>query len=243
MTDQYRPKCVSCDHVLNAVDEIGRVACRRCEASVREHLDELCGPDGLFAQVVWLGTEALTPGRSGRGSNDPVVKTSKTSAPSPVVVSTVNLLGAGGVVHTLQRWVREWYADLGFRQPIWRGQHHFVVLVAPGNQKVRRPGQLDNTARALLNNLPWAAENRQDFGDFLRDVRGFVHDANSAVDPTATRPLRIQVGRCPGKKNDLVCNAQLMADPYAPAIRCANCGTSWPRRSWPSLRQAMRPGA
>lgn len=240
MINQSRPTCVGCGHVLNPVTESGRFACRPCEASVKVNLNHLAGPDGLFAQVVWLGTSALTAGGGGRSSNDPVVKTSKTSAPSPVKIQAMNLLGAGGVVHTLQRRVGQWYDELGFRQPVWRGQHHFVLLLAPGGTKVHRPGQLDNTVRVLLNNLPWAAEHRQDFGEFAHEVHRFVEDARKVIDPTTPAPVRVMVGHCPGRVGDLVCNAQLMADPFALQIRCANCGTSWPRTEWASLSQKMR---
>lgn len=200
----------------------------------------LAGPDGLFARLVWRGTDALTPS-GGRNNNDPAVKSSKTSAPSPVRIQAMNLLGAGGVVHTLQRWVGSWYADLGFRPPVWRGQHHFVMLLAPGGVKVPRPGQLDNTARALLNNLPWAVEHRDDFGDFSHDLWRFVEDSRSAIDPTMAKPIKVMIGRCPSEVDGLTCGAKLMVDPFANSIRCANCGTSWKRADWSLLSAKMRP--
>lgn len=241
MNHPDRPKCVGCNHTLSPVDEAERLVCRRCEDVVKEHLESLAGPDGLFAQLVWKGTEAL--GRSGgQRSNDPVVKQSKITAPSPVRDQAMNLLGAGGVVHTLQRWVGLWYAELGFRQPVWKGQHHYVILLGPGGVKVRRPGQLDNTIRVLLNNLPWACEHRADFGDFSREVWRFTQDSQSAIDPTVPRPRKVMVGHCPNEVGDLKCGAQLMADPFATSIRCANCGTSWGRQEWVSLGLAMHAG-
>lgn len=215
------------------------MTCFGCEDDVKENLKSLAGPDGLFAQLVWRGTEALVPG-SRRSSSDPVVRTSKVTAPSPVNLGVANLLGAGGVVHTLQRWVKLWYVDLGFREPVWRGQLHYVVLVAPGDQKVRRPGQLDNTVQVLLNNLPWACENRADFGDFRHQVHQFVENAEMAVDPTKEARVRVQVGRCPAEVDGLVCGRMLSADPHSAAIRCPNCGTSWQRDQWVDLAQAVR---
>jgi hypothetical protein len=222
------------------VRERARVVCFPCEDSVKEQLDALAGPDGLFAQLVWQGTDALIPG-SRRSSSEPNVKTSKTEAPSPVNLQAVNLLGVGGVVHTLQRWVGLWYQELGFRQPVWRGQHHFVVYLAPGGVKVNRPGQLDNTVKVLLNNLPWACEHRSDFARFRQDVRRFVEDARLAIDPTTERKMRVPIGKCPAKQgDDLVCGRQLTADPFALAIRCPNCGTSWSRDKWLQLGQEQR---
>ena len=239
--NEIQGECIGCGRWLHAEERTrGRVACCACEDGVRSDLEALTGPDGLFARLVWLGADALTP-RAGRSSSDPVVKMSKTTAPDPVRLQVVNLLGVGGVVHSLQRWVRAWYDDLGFRPPVWRGQQHFVVMVAPGGQKVSRPGQLDNTVRALLNNLPWACEHRADFGTFKREVRRFVEDAESAIDPTTERRRFVQVGRCPTRVDgDLVCGQLLQADPFAASIRCHNCNTVWPRSDWIDLGQALQ---
>ena len=239
MSNQDRPRCAGCGRVLRVEElNLARIVCFQCEDAVKEHLNDLAGPDGLFAQLVWQGADALVPG-SRRGS-EPNVKTSKSEAPSPVSLQAINLLGAGGVVHTLQRWVGSWYQELGFRQPVWRGQHHFVVYLAPGGVKVRRPGQLDNTVKVLLNNLPWACEHRDDFGLFRQDVRRFAEDARSALDPSAERKVRVQVGRCPARRDDLVCDQRLTADPFAPEIRCPNCGTRWPRDQWLRLGREQR---
>lgn len=235
-----RPSCVGCSRVLSPEEQSrARIVCLRCEEDVKDNLDALVGPDGLFAQLVWRGAEALTPA-AGRNSSDPNVKTSKTNAPSPVRLEAINLLGTGGLVHTLQHWITKWYADLGFREPVWRGQFHYIVMIAPGGGTVRRPGQLDNAVKILLNNLPWACEKRADFGEFRQQTRQFVEEIRSAVDPTIERKIRILVGRCPTKVDGLSCGARLMADPFAGSIRCANCNTVWPRVLWPELGAAIR---
>ena len=240
MNQENRPTCVGCSHVLRPEEQdLGRIVCVRCEDGVKENLTALAGPDGLFARLVWRGTEALAPGGT-RSKSDPVVKTSKVNAPSPVNLGAINLLGAGGVVPTLQRWVADWYDQLGFRRPVWRGNHHFVVMLAPGGAQVKRPGQLDNAVKVLINNLPWACENREDFGDFRRQVRSFVDDAQSALDPTADRPIRVQIGRCPAKVDGLICGRMLTADPFSLSIRCPNCGTVWGRAEWVDLGNSLR---
>lgn len=239
MTTADRPRCVECGHALRH-DEGPRLACRPCEDRLKTNLDELAGPSGLFARLTWMGVDALTPG-SRRNNNDPVVKMSKTTASSPVHMQAINLLGTGGVVHTLQRWVASWYGDLGFQQPVWRGQHHFVVVVDPNTgRNVHRPGQLDNTIKALKNNIPWAVENRQDFDKFFQDVRRFVEESEMVIDPTIERPRKTRIGRCPAKIDEHICGAVLTADPYALSIRCGNCGTSWGRGSWASLSDTIR---
>jgi hypothetical protein len=214
-----------------------RPVCVACENRTADDLRELTGPDGLFARLVWLGADGLARGGGGRPAG-PVVKTSKINAPSPVRDQVINLLGAGGVVHTLQRHATAWHADLGFGKPVWRGPHHFVVVVAPGGIKVPRPGQLDLTVRMLLNNLPWAAENREDFSSFRREVHRFVGDTRKAIDPTIPEPTRVLVGRCPGS-GDTACGTQLMADPFAMTISCAACGSRWRRDQWATLGDTL----
>lgn len=236
-----RPRCVSCRNELRH-EEAGRAACVSCEQLVRRNLEELAGPGGLFAKLVWAGADALTPS-SGRRSSGPVVRTSKTVAPPPVRMGVVNLLGAGGVVQTLQRWARSWFADLGFKDPMWRGQHEWVTLVSPDGRKVGRPGQLDYTVKALLNNLVWAADKRADFGKFASDVHRFVESSKDALDPTIEHHNKILIGRCPTLvgADRHPCGAQLLADPYATAIRCPGCETKWARADWVALGRTLRP--
>lgn len=228
-----RPKCPGCGRPATT-----RPVCIDCEDRTGDDLRELAGPDGLFARLVWLGADGLARGAGGRAPG-PVVKTSKINAPSPVRDQVINLLGTGGVVHTLQRHAISWHADLGFRPPVWRGPHHFVLVVAPGGIKVPRPGQLDLTIRVLLNNLTWAAENREDFDSFRREVHRFVDDIDKALDPTTPPLLRVLVGRCPGSEGS-PCSAKLMANPFASAITCPTCKSVWPRDQWVRLGDAIR---
>lgn len=227
-----RPQCLSCNHALRPDLEAGRLVCRSCEDRVRKDLNALAGPSGLFAQLVWVGPDVLAPGsqrHQGGGGGSSV------EAPAPVRLGPMNLLGAGGVVHTLQRWVAAWFTELGFRQPVWRGDHHFVMMVSPGGKKVGKPGQLDNAVTVLLNNLIWAAEHRHDFDRFARDVRRFVEQIEAAMDPGAEQPIRVVVGRCPVPVDSAKCGELLQANPFATSIRCRKCGTSWPRAEWAAL--------
>lgn len=235
MNPHNRSKCVGCGR---RNDEADRLACKQCERVAGDNLKALAGVDGLFAMLVRQGTYALTRGGATGG---PAVKTSKVHAPSPARDLVVNLLGAGGVVHALQRHASAWYVDLGFNLPVWRGQHHFIVSVDSNGLKVSHPGQLDIVVRTLLNTLPWAAENRDDFGDFGREVRQFVADIKVAIDPTIVKPVQVLVGRCPADLGDgTLCGAKLMADPFAPSIRCISCGTAWGRDRWAELGRTLR---
>jgi hypothetical protein len=155
-------------------------------------------------------------------------------------MGAMNLLGAGGVVQTLQRWVSLWYAEIGFREPTWSGPLQFVTVVSPNGQQVRRPGQLDRTVLMLTNNLPWAVEHRLDFGKFIRDARRFVEASKAALDPTIEKHDKVLIGRCPTTVHEGRCGAQLMADPFAMSIKCWDCGAVWSRSDWPELGRTLR---
>lgn len=229
-----RASCQVCRSVLRP-DEQSRFACRSCEKGVQGELEELAGPRGLFARLVWAGPDLLTPRQ--RASNGDKVKTSKTEAPSPVRMEALDLLGAGGVVGTLQRWVGHWYSDLGFTVPVWRGPQHFVTVVSPAGDTVSRPGQLDQAVSALINCLPWAVENRLDFSDFAKTVRRFVRSSASVLDPTSEPSPQVPIGRCPTVNEDTesACGQRLLANPFAFSIRCPQCGTTWARSEWADL--------
>lgn len=232
-----RPRCCACSGFL-APEDLERKACRPCESGVKGKLVSLAGASGLFARLVWVGPDALIPSQRHQGGGG---GGTKVEAPAPVRLGPINLLGAGGVVHTLQRWVAAWYDQRGFRHPVWRGPQHFVMMVDPSGHKVGRPGQLDNAVTVLLNNLTWAAENRADFREFQRDVSRFVDQIESALDPTIQAPARIVVGRCPDlDEHDRRCNELLSADLGADFIRCRRCGSKWTQADWPRLSDAMR---
>jgi len=232
-----RPRCVSCTHWLRPDDD-PRIVCRQCESTAKGNLSALAGSQGLFAQLVWAGPDVLLPGQRNQGGGGG----SRVDAPMPVRLGPMNLLGAGGVVGTLQRWVAVWYKELGFRQPVWRGNPHYVMMVNPAGNKVGRPGQLDNAVTILINNLPWATEHRDDFGQFARDLNGFVEQIKSALDPTIEPPTRVQIGRCPQPTEvGTKCGELLSANPWSNSIKCRRCGSVWTRADWPKLGDAMNP--
>lgn len=238
MNDDDRPRCVACSHVLRPEDH-QRIVCRQCESTAKGNLSALAGSQGLFAQLVWAGPDVLIPGQRHQGGGG---GSKSVEAPAPVRLGPMNLLGAGGVVHTLQRWVATWYQELGFRQPVWRGNYHFVMMVDPQGRKVGKPGQLDNAVAILVNNLPWAVEHRDDFGKFARDLSRFVEQIKSAIDPTIEPTTWVQIGRCPLPGEEGVrCGELLQANPFATSIRCRKCGSVWPRAKWPELGDTMNP--
>lgn len=135
-------------------------------------------------------------------------------------MGVINLTGPGGVTDFLRTTLLEWYNDLRFEMP---ARH-----VAFGELVTR-----------LVNNLPWAAENRTDFADFARRVARLVSDCEVALDPSSTTP-KVPIGRCPTLlEDDGECGAKLTVDPFADQIRCRECGTVWLRTEWMVLGSVL----
>lgn len=202
-------KCVRCRHELNA-DERQRAACRRCEGRTREDLIELAKQ---YRLLVSAGDTALAPGARGGGNT-----TGRGSIPAdqraPVRISVVTLTGPGGVVDFLWSALAAWYDDLEFKLP------------------ERRKTTLADLVTRLVNNLPWAAENRADFGDLGRGVARLASDCEVALDPASVTP-RVPIGLCPTlMDDDTECGAKLVVDPFADRIRCRECGTVWHKTEW-----------
>jgi len=162
---------------------------------------------------VSAGDTALTPGAGGGG-----YPTGRGSIPAdqraPVRISVVALTGPGGVADFLWATLAAWYDDLKFKLP------------------ERRNTTTADVVTRLLNNLPWAAENRADFGDFGRGVARLASDCEVALDPASVKQ-RVPIGLCPTlMDDDTECGAKLVVDPFADRIRCRECGTVWHRTEW-----------
>lgn len=131
-------------------------------------------------------------------------------------MGVLTLTGPGGVADQLQHEVESWYSDLSFALIIKRHQ-------------VNRVGTM---ATKLINNLPWAAENRVDFREFARLVATLRDRCAVALDPSRAE-RRVPIGSCPAVTDEGTdCGSKLTADPFADHIRCRRCGTVWNRSEW-----------
>lgn len=149
--DTYQwPICACCPRQLRQ-DELGRGACRICQDRADTALQQLPGPDGLYAKLA----TRLMPGRGGDG---PVVAVSRT-APLPLRLEPLSLMARGGVVTVLQEWLVDWHEQLGWTRPRWNGNLQ---------------QQLDDVVHRLRVNLEWAAANHPAFDAFLTDISSQV---------------------------------------------------------------------
>ncbi len=170
--DTYEwPVCRSCPRQLRQ-DELGRQACRCCQDRADTALQQLPGPDGLYAQLA----TRLMPGRGGDG---PVVAVSRTP-PLPLRLDVLNLMTEKGpVLGKLEPWVRDW--------------EQF------GRAEVDESGTLqqrvDHAVQTLRFNLAWAAAEHPAFGDFLQEVANLVGQCERQI--TGERKERPIYVACP----------------------------------------------
>lgn len=213
-------KCAVCRAEHNE-DERERVACSRCERRTRDDLRELVS---LYGQLVEAGHTALTPGRGSAADQGAATAASERA---PVKMGVLTLTGPGGVADQLQREVESWYGDLSF------------ALIIKRNA----PDRVTAMATKLINNLPWAAENRVDFREFARLVAALRDRCAVALDPSLAE-RRVPIGRCPATNDEgSECGSKLTADPYADHIRCRGCGTIWRRSEWMLLGAVLADSA
>jgi hypothetical protein len=169
--DYEWPACTACIRPLRQ-DELGRTSCRLCQGRADQALQQLPGPDGLYAQLA----ARLMPGHGG----DSVVVSSSRTAPLPLRLEPLNLMARGGVVTVLQEWLVDWHERLGWNHPRWNGdlQH-----------------QLDDVVHALRVNLEWAASSHPAFNAFLADIGSQVRQCERQI--TGERKERPIAVACP----------------------------------------------
>jgi hypothetical protein len=170
-SDYAWPTCTACIRPLRH-DELGRTSCRLCQDRADHALQQLPGPDGLYAQLA----TRLAPGRGG----DSIVVTASRTAPLPLVLDVLNLqTEKGPVLGKLEPWVRDW--------------ERF------GRAEVEESGTLqqrvDHAVRTLRFNLAWAAAEHPAFGDFLQEVGNLVGQCERKI--TGERKERPISVACP----------------------------------------------
>lgn len=174
--DDHWPTCTACARQLRA-DEAGRVACRLCQQRTDHDLQELAGPNGLYATL----QHVLTPSATGPGA--PGAST-RIHAPLPLRLEPLSLTARGGVVTILQTWLADWHDHLSWTHPRWEGNLQ---------------AQLDQAVRALRNNLAWAATEHPAYAEFGTEIASIVRQCRRQV--TGERPERRIAVACPCGSN------------------------------------------
>jgi len=197
-------------------DELDRVVCRVCEDRAREQLDQLLK---WHAQL----PAKLLPG-AGRGDQTGRVTGATRSAPLPVVLGPLNLIGPGGMVAQLQTVEDDWRRALGWTVQPWRGS---------------AAQTLPHVHRFLLNTLGWACSGYADVADDLAAVRRLHLQVDTVIN--GAKDPQVPIGTCPVMSQaGVACGERLRVSPFALRIQCPGCGTRWDRDQWLALGAAMR---
>lgn len=212
--DYEWPACTACGRDLWDT-EIGRQACRPCEARTAERLVEL---GRLFTEI--NTTAALMRGARRGGTPTSGSRT----PPIPPRLEVLSLAAAGGVATRLRDIEDSWRKALGWTVAPWRGSPRQAV-----------PEHI----RFLTNNLPWAADAYDSVGQDVEEIRRLHAECKQAISHDR-KPGRVNVGHCPTVVGDTRCGTQLTASAATSRIRCGTCGSQWDdMHGWRELRQAQ----
>ena len=214
--DQEPPtRCVHCPRLLH-VDELDRWACRVCEDRANQHITEL---HTWYPQL----SAKLTPSGAG-GDNAGHVTGATRTAPLPVAIGPLDLLGPGGVVTQLRSIEDDWRKTLGWTIAPFRGNDRQTLPVV---------------VAFLRNNAGWACSRYEDVAVDL----GVIRTLHARVDAVVNgrKEAQVPVGCCPVVTGEgAVCGERLKVSPFAMEIRCGGCGTRWARDEWLRLGAKLR---
>ena len=208
-------RCVHCPRLLH-FDELDRWACRVCEDNALKHIAELAT---WYPQV----STKLAPAGAGSDNAGHVTGATRT-APLPVSLGALDLLGPGGVATQLGVIEDDWRKTLGWTIAPFRGNaEQAIAVVVP----------------FLLNNVGWACARYQDVAEDLKTIRILHSRVDSLVN--GRKEPQLPVGGCPTVTADgVVCGDRLRVSPFAAEIRCGGCGTRWARDQWIGLGAAIQ---
>jgi hypothetical protein len=149
----------------------------------------------------------------------------RVTAPAPIRLDVVSLLGRGGIADVLGGWEREWCEwHVGDPTPAERTDgEHLAVLV-------------DEPARCeawLAERLRWACRRHPAVDEFAADIEQLHADTRAAL---GTRGP-VTLGRCRACAGRLVADDQL-----AGTARCERCSAEVTPHALPARLAAMRAG-
>lgn len=220
------PTCLACGHNLWDT-ELDRYCCQPCEDGTRTRLKQL---PALFAQL--NQTAALIPGA--RKTSGAAPSGSRT-APLPLRLDVIDLVGPGGIATRLQAIEDSWRQALGRRiQPATDGVRIFASWRSNPARAV--PGHVE----FLVINLQRACEQYESIGQDIDDIRQ-LHATCTAIVEQKPKIGSVKIGVCPVSIDDGRCAEQLYASARSFKTVCQTCGTTWEGvHEWRQLRAAQQ---
>lgn len=218
-------RCVHCPRLLH-FDELNRWACRVCEDRAATQISEL---------ATWHKQlqDKITPERTAADNAGHVSGATRT-APIPVAIGALDLIGPGGIAAKLQTIEDDWRKTLGWPNP---NRTDGIRLFASWRSHPEQT--MSFVIPFLRNNLPWACGMYNDVAVDLKLIRDLHRQADVVIN--GTREAKVPIGHCPVVNDEGVpCGEKLKVSPFACEIKCAGCGTRWARDEWLRLGATIR---
>lgn len=221
---EYR--CSNCARLLFHT-ELDRHACFLCEERASKHVAQL---PVLYQHL----SNALAPSSSQHNTGR--VRSSR-SAPLPVNLHVLDMLGPGGIVADLQAIEDSWRCARGRRPgPRTDGSRWFAT------SRVKTPPHaIKDHCLFIAYNLRWACESYEPIAQDLAKIQELQQRAQGVLIGPRRRTVAVS---CPSEYDDgTVCGAELRIDITVPVTRCRSCGAGWGREHWVRWHDEMQAAA
>jgi len=204
-------------------DELDRLVCRPCEVKTAQRIAELPGLFRKLGTLLDKGARTASVGSSG-----------SRTAPIPLRLDVLALVGPGGVAAELQAIEDAWRLALG-------------RTITPRSDGVRmfaswrsHPATAVPEHAAFLGiNLQRACESYAEIGQDIETVRK-LHAKCTAIVEQKPKTGNVKIGLCPELLDGERCSEQLYATTRSFKTQCSNCGAAWEGEGeWRTLRAAQ----
>ena len=179
-----------------------RMACDRCQHTMRVQLGEICDYQALAA-------DNLVPGQGGDGR--------ATERTLGVNIAALDLVGAFDAIAVLESWERIWREDYG--------------LTPYGPASAERDPAARATLLGIVSFLQsWLTKSCTEhpaIDEFAREVRTLHRTCQQAAGQARRSAWRVT---CPADTDEGECGTQLRVsgEDFGGHISCRGCGTTWP---------------
>lgn len=180
----------------------GRMACERCEATMRRQLSEVVDFQALAA-------DNLVPGQGGDGR--------ATERTLGINVAALDTCAAFDAIMVLESWERVWREDYG--------------LTAYGPASAARSDAGEATLLGIVNFLQaWLSKTCDEHpavDEFASELRNLHRQMQQAAGQTRRAAWRVT---CPTDTDDGECGQQLKVsgEDFGGQVTCRSCRTTWP---------------
>ena len=188
-------------HCLICAQETDRMACTRCEVTMRRHLSEI-------VEYQALAGDNLIPGQGGDGR--------ATERSLGINIAALDTSAAFDAIAVLESWERIWREDYGLTP----------YGLASAERDPRPEPTLVGIVDFLQSWLDKTCAEHPAVDEFAAEVRGLHRRSQQAAVQTRRAAWRVT---CPTDTDDSECGHQLVVtgQDFGGHITCRACGTTW----------------